>query len=343
MKTLLKQPLMAVAARPPTFRVLRSFLKRSAMIFMFHRFEDPDTGVTGHSPGFLADALTELRRQGVRFVSTMELLDLMQQEKPLEGSVAFTVDDGYGDFHRVAAPIFSSMDCPVTVFLPAGFLDEPHWLWWDRLRYLMDCTSRTSLDIEVSGTRVQGTWLDSEGRSTIRRRVSDLLRSMKAQDQSETLDHLGEILEVETPTALPDRYAPLTWDEVREDAAQGITFGPHTITHTSMGILSSEEAKGEVCRSWERICAETSAGVPVFCYPYGVPSSLLPQGSRILEECGMEAALTALPGFVSSGRLRPDLFRLPRFAWPEHIADLRQLTTGFEKVVELAIPGRRVI
>src|SRR2546425_159452 len=104
-------------------------------IITLHRFADPDLQVPGHDPASLRNHLAYLRRHRYRMLSLSDVLELLND--PDGGSttaaVAFTVDDGYGDFARIGAPIFAEYDCPVTLFVPTGFVDGQLWLWWDRV------------------------------------------------------------------------------------------------------------------------------------------------------------------------------------------------------------------
>jgi peptidoglycan/xylan/chitin deacetylase (PgdA/CDA1 family) len=86
-----------------------------------HRFADAGLGVRGASIAGLRDNLAFLRRHRIRVASLAELLSPeMADQRPRGPSVVFTVDDGYTDFARVAAPVFAEFDCPVTVFLVHG-------------------------------------------------------------------------------------------------------------------------------------------------------------------------------------------------------------------------------
>src|SRR5947199_34779 len=107
---------------------LRTLGRRLLSIFTLHRFTDPDLGVVGHDPALLRYHLAYLRRHHYRLFS---LTDVVRQiENGGTGgwggrapAVAFSVDDGYAGYARIAAPIFAEYDCPVTLFVTTGFLD----------------------------------------------------------------------------------------------------------------------------------------------------------------------------------------------------------------------------
>ena len=62
----------------------------------------------------------------------------------------------------------------------------------------------------------------------------------------------------------------LSWEEVRELHAQGITFGSHTCSHPQLRDVGRDVLKDELARSHSVI--ETEAGAcDGFCYPYKFP------------------------------------------------------------------------
>src|SRR5262245_38025762 len=115
----------------------RRLLRDRGVIFMLHRFRDPDLGVDGHDPRVLRRALDYLRRHRYELVSLMDLLKrLKNRSQPPRGAIAFTFDDGYQDQATIGAGIFSEFDCPVTTFVTTGFVDRTMWFWWDRIQYV---------------------------------------------------------------------------------------------------------------------------------------------------------------------------------------------------------------
>ena len=109
-----------------------SWLTRGlAPIITLHRFRDAEVGNAGHDPNLLRANLAWLRKNKYTPLPVTELIDRLVEGVSVQRTVAFTVDDGYADFVRVAAPIFAEFDCPVTVFLTTGFVDRRQWMWWD--------------------------------------------------------------------------------------------------------------------------------------------------------------------------------------------------------------------
>ena len=88
-------------------------------------------------------------------------------------------------------------------------------------------------------------------------------------DRKTCIAELSKEADVEIPAAPPRQFAPLSWDEARRLEKQGVTFGPHTVTHPVLSSTSEEDAQSEISTSWKRVCEELAHPVPVFCYPHG--------------------------------------------------------------------------
>ena len=63
----------------------------------------------------------------------------------------------------------------------------------------------------------------------------------------------------------------LTWNEVRELHAQGITFGSHSVTHADLRSLGPEQIDYELGYSKETIEQRIGATVDSFSYPFALP------------------------------------------------------------------------
>jgi peptidoglycan/xylan/chitin deacetylase (PgdA/CDA1 family) len=99
----------------------------------------------------------------------------------------------------------------------------------------------------------------------------------------------------------------MSWEEVREMAENGVSFGPHTVTHPHLSQLNYEKQRDEIIKSIAvispKIAPLSSFGTPfgsslevtsfIFCYPYGDYNA---DTLRILKELGVRIAFTVKPG-----------------------------------------------
>jgi peptidoglycan/xylan/chitin deacetylase (PgdA/CDA1 family) len=310
----------------------------AASILTLHRFAAH--GRTGHDAAALARNLEWLRRRRYRVVPVMDLIDQIRNRHPIEPrTVAFTVDDGYIDFAEVGAPVFARYDCPVTVFLITGFIDGGTWLWWDRVRYALERTRQIELEVMVGNATVRYNLGDLAGRVRASRDLIIRLKNLPNDGREAVQRDLEVRLGVRFPATPPVEFGPMTWDQVRRLAASGVTFGPHTVTHPILSRTSDEQCRREILESWDRLTQQTSATIPVFCWPNGDPASFGPREIRLATEAGMVAALSTVhasltPNHWTNGHT--GAYALPRYAYPQHQFDFAQVVSGLERLKGIA-------
>ena len=335
--SLVRHLLLRFAAADLFAPALRPLGRGLVAIFTLHRFTEPEHGVVGHDAAALRDHLAYLRRYRYRLLSMTDILKLLDEgvSDSRTPAVAFTVDDGHAGFARVAVPIFAEYDCPVTLFVPTGFLDGQLWLWWERTAYLFSHTSRCSLHFELGSERHSYRWSTPWERDVVRQDVADRLQGVDAPEREAAIADLSEQLDVEIPAKPPPAFAPISWDDVRRTAKLGVTFGPHSVTHPILPLATDEACNWEIEESYRRLRQETDACVPVFCYPAGKA------GRRELEatqRAGLRAAVTTVPAYAAPhggrewGPLRR--FALPRFPYPNDRAHVVNVAAGLARLKE---------
>ena len=259
-------------------------------ILTYHRFPEAD--------------LTHLERQCEYFRRYYRILTLDEAAGSLERgeefppySLAITIDDGFRDFlgaHRV----FERYEIPVTVYLMTGFLDGG-WLWTE---YVRPCFAHAA----GRGAEIAGQTAGSPAEfNRIAKRLPD------AERRAAVAGLAGQ-LKVEASGSPPEAQAPLSWDEVRELAGRGVTFGAHTVNHPILSrVAARDELKKEILGSKQRIEAELGVPCHHFCYPNGGPDDFTSEAVQVVREAGFRTATT-----MTNGRNLPDAdpFRLKRLA-----------------------------
>lgn len=125
-------------------------------------------------------------------------------------------------------------------------------------------------------------------------------------------------------------YEPyMSWDQIRELAAAGVTIGGHTASHLHMVEATAEDVAEELARSRERFLAELGAAPRLFAYPYGEMS--LAVREQVIE-AGYRFAFGQHSGAAQGG---DDFFNLPRFALNESYGGPRQFVL---RAQALALP-----
>jgi len=312
--------------------VLRRLTRGRCIVFTLHRFEDPAHGIAGHPEQILRSQLELLRRERCLVLGLMELIEGLRDGSLRERSaIAFTVDDGYGDFARVGSRIFAAFDCPVTVFPPTAFIDGAEWLWWDRIEAAILSTDRRALAIEINDAALKY----ELGSVSDRMRISlDLTTRLKRVPNAVRLSVIEQILAAcgsSLAAAPPLRYAPMSWHDVRRLGASGVTFGPHTVTHPILPMTGDEQAAFELETSWRRVKESTPNAIPIFSYPNGDYSS---REQSILARMNLAAAVCSEPRYLDVKESAAEYrFAVPRFPHYDDQPHFVKIINGLEGAV----------
>ncbi len=331
----LKKVVLEVLTRPAILRRFAPFTRDVGVILMMHRFADAEMGTLGHDATALRDNLEFLRANDFTLLRVDELVCRIERRQSITRCVAFTVDDGYADFGTVGAQAFASYDCPVTVFLATGFIDGDSWYWWDKIELAIMSTSRQACRFSIDGEDIV---LDLASHAARTRAVATMVEWVKRVDDARkeaAIVKLAEVTGVEIPRVPPARYGPLTWDMCRRLESAGASFGPHTVSHPVLSKVSDARASEEISKSWDRVRSELNDPVPVFCYPVGTADDITEREPYLAQHHGLRMALSAIPGFITSGGTRQQRFALPRFAYPEESNQFRQIVGGLERAKSL--------
>jgi peptidoglycan/xylan/chitin deacetylase (PgdA/CDA1 family) len=296
--------------------LIRQRNRSKVRILMYHRFHG--------DAGRLAEQCQHLSRH-YHPISLSELADADRAGEPLPpNSLAITVDDGYGDF-RHAFPVFQRFGLKVTLYVVSGFAAGDLWLWPDQLLYLFENSSPRKTEIPVPGGKVH---LDLADAGAAFATFSQAMIAMKDEDRLTLLQRLPELLNVELPTEAPERFAALSWSELKGMAAQGLDIGAHTATHP---ILAKLESGLEAEIAGSKASIEDATGVPVrhFCYPNGRRVDVSAPAIALAEKSGYQTAVLSESGFAGPPYSLFELKRLgadPEFPLPyfkRHVAGYR--------------------
>jgi peptidoglycan/xylan/chitin deacetylase (PgdA/CDA1 family) len=260
-------------------------------ILMYHRFLNKTDGLNEQC---------ELIRRHYHPVSLTEVTKSIRNGDSLRrNAVAITIDDGYRDFLE-AQEVFRKFEIPATVFLVSDFLDNKLWLWFDKLKFVLRRTKKTEWTTEVLGATLP---LNNDGeRTAARAKISDHLKSLENSERIAACDQIAAELDVDLPASPPEEFAPLTWDEVRSLAKEGVEFGPHTRTHPILSSLHDPANQvAEIAGSKQRLEAELQAETIHFCYPNGRKEDFNDNTLEIVKQCGFQSAVTTERGMNFAG------------------------------------------
>jgi len=302
-------------------RLVRRINRHAARILMYHRFNNP----------------AQLNKQCIFLkrcyepLSMRRLSECLQSGEPFPpNSVAITVDDGYREFLRVAFPVFAEHGIPVTVFLVSDFLDRKTWLWPDLLKYAFARTKRIRANFDCPDGSSFSALLDSPLlRVQGARKAIEAAKRFANNDRLLFMCSLSEHLGVRIPQEMPEEFQPLSWDEVRSLARDGVEFGAHTKTHPILSKISDDrELRDEIAGSKRRIEEEINAPILYFGYPNGRPADISDAALAAVRGANFATAVTAESGLIPKGT---DRFLLRRIGVSPEIPeyDFRQRVAGF--------------
>lgn len=108
----------------------------------------------------------------------------------------------------------------------------------------------------------------------------------------------------------------MSWDQLRELSAAGVTIGHHGAAHLHMPEHSPERLQEDLQRASRHLREELGYVPRLFAYPYGEFGA---REQQIVREAGFDAAFGQHSGVMHADS---DLFALPRFALNEQFGSM---------------------
>jgi hypothetical protein len=212
---------------------------------------------------------------------------------------------------------------PATIFLATDFIGTARWFWSDHMMLLLEKgrqhTTGAADRKAVSTVLAETIGVTLSAADGIFRRVEsgdpidpdaiiEFCKGVEVDRIHQMIDRLSRALHMDLPT----QRVLLNWDEVREMAGKGVTFGSHSGSHRIMTQIPLSEVKTELIDSMKTMLEQGIKPVPVFCYPNG-------NFDRDIQELVRESGYLAAVGCeVGLERDRPsDLFALKRISLHE--------------------------
>lgn len=224
-------------------------------------------------------------------------------------SVLITFDDGYQDNYTEAFPILRRFGASAMFFLPTDLIGKSgRRLWFDRLDALLAGASRADL-----ATFLASQDLPPQARTPVRFR--QWLKGLSPRRRETMLGTVERDLGQGGTAPENGRTSiPMTWDQVREMVANGMTIGSHTASHQILSRASPEEVWQELITSRQRIEEEIGGPCWSFSYPNGEVEDFGASEKAAVRSAGYSCAFTQIPGFITP---RSDYYALPRMSVPD--------------------------
>jgi peptidoglycan/xylan/chitin deacetylase (PgdA/CDA1 family) len=263
---------------------------RTLPVLTYHRIDERNgaryPSLISATPGDFAEQVSFLAGR-YRPVSMLDVLAVQAGHGSLpRRAVLVTFDDAYEDFAEVAWPILRRRGVPVTMFVPTAYPGCPdRTFWWDRLYAAVSLTDAATRERVFRGLRLPDTGEPQAAFAQLRDHLKSLPHSEAMAVVDTVVDELGP-RGAELPRVLD-------WTTLRALAADGVTLGPHSRTHSLLTRVSDAELAGEVRGSMEELDKATGSRLPIFAYPSGAAN---PHVARIVGKAGVRLAFTTRRG-----------------------------------------------
>jgi peptidoglycan/xylan/chitin deacetylase (PgdA/CDA1 family) len=299
-------------------RLSRRRLAGRAVVLTYHRvLDDREAARTWSHPAIVVRRHTFERqlaalRRHFDVLSLPAFVERLESERPFERpSCLVTFDDGWLDTYAQAWPALRAAGVPATVFLPVDFIGAQRMFWQEQASALTAAIVAKAAGNAAFAARAR-TALAPHGldglldlpAAAAPPAIMDAMQALKIADPGSQRSPLPVLtsLAAECPAA-ESADAFMTWAQVREMAAAGITFGGHGTTHRLLTTLPPAEVEAEVAASRAALERELPGHAVAFCYPNGNWS---PAVADVVRAHGFRLAFSTERGLVG-----PDS---PRFA-----------------------------
>lgn len=276
-----------------------------------YRYADPSICI---SPESFEQHVAYLTRAYVVLRLEDAVRALAQGRSLPSNAVAITFDDGYAD-NLSAARTLAKYGASATFYITAGCLTGGQPFWPAELRHLVHDISDPHVTLSAGEVRIE---IDLSSDAARAAAVTHLTRTFKSHSIP-IREALREQLRARARGSEFPRVM-LTWDQVREMHALGMTIGSHTMTHPNLPSAGLAAAREELVASRRRLEGEIGVPVTMFSYPNGgAERYLTPELRLLVRDTGYGAATTSRNALANR---HSDLYALERIQVRERLEDL---------------------
>jgi peptidoglycan/xylan/chitin deacetylase (PgdA/CDA1 family) len=165
--------------------------------------------------------------------------------------LAVTFDDGWSDNAESVYPIARQFHVPFVIFIVPERTGTTLPFWPERTAAALDRVPA------VNGAR----------RTVSIRKAIEELKALPAVERESRISRMtGSGGALESPGTVDKT---MTWDQIAELQAGGVTFGSHTSTHEILTTVSAAQAEQEIVSSRKAIQQKLGGSCHLFSYPNG--------------------------------------------------------------------------
>lgn len=284
----------------PLLRGVRGWLRHDLRVLAYHRVREVDAGfafdpmLVSATPAQFADQMRHLRDR-YRPVGVEQVIDAVDQGRPLpRDAVLVTFDDGYDDNYSIAFPILRDLGIPATFFVATGHIDTGRAYGFDWLVHMLLVADADSVQVPELGFD-RPLPPDRALRAAAAEALLDRLKSLDDAGQQAVIARLERDWGLPRTSGHVD-CQPMTWAQLRQMQAAGMTIGAHGVDHRMLAKLPAQDMLDEVAAATARLDAELGPGPRVLSYPVGGPDAYNDEVIGAVRAAGYRLAFTYLSG-----------------------------------------------
>lgn len=282
MRSLPKQFLLRLSQASGVNAAARWALRHSVLVLTYHGVvrRAEDCGPHGRRNIVSCEEFETQLQILTRFfrpISVRDWVAAVDRGTPLPPrSALVTFDDGYRNNLTNAAPLLERYGVPALINVATAYIGADRPLWTDELVYRILWWPRPMLPLPDGPPRALPD--DAGQRLTLAHDVRGWCKQIADTKRRAYLDRLREeAMPVPGGEDDEERFAFMTWDEVRTLRRRGFDIGSHTVDHPILSRLEPQEIVAQLRDSRLRI--EHEIGEPCRCiaYPSGRSIDVSPE------------------------------------------------------------------
>ena len=304
--------------RSSGYRFLKKFEPKNLVIFNYHRIRTHDLLASQFDGGVYGPTEDELRAQlkwlraNTQIISEQELIDHVSSRFELPKSCAMvTFDDGYFDNATLALPILKELKIPAIFFISTESIEKRVLGWWDNIAYLVKQAKDESIWVRNKEFN-----LGSEREKTILK-FQEWMRTERSDLTTNLVSEIALSCGVKLPESELASRELMSWEQIQDALASGMTIGSHTHTHRVLSTLSKNEQVEEFLLSKQILEMKLKTRIRSVAYPVGGHEDCNLETGSLASECGYELGFSFQTGFNQLKNISP--FAVRRISSEESI------------------------
>lgn len=168
--------------------------------------------------------------------------------------IVITFDDGYENNFTNAFPVLNKYEFPAIIFCSTIQLDGDYILWFNYVRAVEEYFRINQIDSI------------SEKIDEITNLVVEYVHNMT---YIENYNKLPYIQEIQSIPGFRDKYASMSFEQLKVISKRGIKLGLHTHSHPYLTMLDEFAIRNELCNNLILLSMASEADIDALAYPIG--------------------------------------------------------------------------